>query len=389
MSQKGQSEFTFFEFFAGGGMARAGLGPRWQCRFANDIDPKKAESYCRNWGSDHFKLSDINDLEAADLPDRPDLVWGSFPCQDLSLAGRGDGLSGARSGTFWGFWNLVRDLVSSGRRPPLIVLENVCGAITSHGGRDFKALTEALTAEGYRIGALIMDGSDFLPQSRPRLFIVGVADSVELPTSAFGPLPHPAWHSKALVQAVHSLPSSVQDAWVWWHPPVPEGSRTTLADLIEVCPQGVDWNSPEQTEYLLSMMSPVNRQKIEAAQQLNRLVVGTIYRRSRPDQDGRSVQRAEVRLDGKAGCLRTPSGGSSRQTLIFIEGKNIRTRLLSPREAARLMGLPDSYMLPIKYNDAYHLAGDGLVVPVIEHLSQHLLTPIMDNHIRTQKKEAA
>ena len=100
--------------------------------------------------------------------------------------------------------------------------------------------------------------------------------------------------------------------------------------------------------------------------------MGTIYRRTR---DG--VQRAEVRFDGISGCLRTPGGGSSRQTIIVVNGNNIRTRLLSPREAARLMGLDNDYILPTRYNDAYHLAGDGVAVPVVAHLARNLFDPII------------
>jgi DNA (cytosine-5)-methyltransferase 1 len=78
-----------------------------------------------------------------------------------------------------------------------------------------------------------------------------------------------------------------------------------------------------------------------------------------------------------AGCLRTASGGSSRQTIVVVEGARVRTRLLSAREAARLMGLPDSYVLPARYNEAYHLAGDGLAVPVVAFLREHLLEPLL------------
>jgi DNA (cytosine-5)-methyltransferase 1 len=60
-----------------------------------------------------------------------------------------------------------------------------------------------------------------------------------------------------------------------------------------------------------------------------------------------------------------------------VDDGAIRTRLLSPREAARLMGLPDSYVLPKKYNEAYHLAGDGVVVPVVRFLAAHLLEPLL------------
>ena len=124
------------------------------------------------------------------------------------------------------------------------------------------------------------------------------------------------------------------------------------------------------------MMSEGNRQKVQAASQAAQRVVGTIYRRTRPDDDGVKRQRAEVRFDGVAGCLRTPGGGSSRQTIMVVEGKRVRSRLLSAREAARLMGLPDTYIMPSRYNEAYHLAGDGVCVDVVRFLAKWLLEPL-------------
>ncbi|MFM7460079.1 MAG: DNA cytosine methyltransferase, partial [Burkholderiales bacterium] len=91
---------TFYEFFAGGGMARAGLGARWECLFANDFSAKKAESYVANWGAKDLLVEDVNRLTTKHLPEHADLIWGSFPCQDLSLAGAGAGLDGERSGSF-------------------------------------------------------------------------------------------------------------------------------------------------------------------------------------------------------------------------------------------------------------------------------------------------
>ncbi|WP_310677938.1 DNA cytosine methyltransferase, partial [Burkholderia multivorans] len=71
-----------------------------------------------------------------------------------------------------------------------------------------------------------------------------------------------------------------------------------------------------------------------------------------------------------------------------IEGKRVRSRLLSPREAARLMGLPDTYQLPQNYNDAYHLAGDGVAVPVVRFLAEHVLEPLLAAALATEKKAA-
>src|SRR5260370_41461657 len=85
---------SFYEFFAGGGMVRAGLGPAWRCLFANDFDHKKSRIYRENWGDAELKTADVGSLTIHDIPLGGNLAWASFPCQDLSLAGGGAGLKG-------------------------------------------------------------------------------------------------------------------------------------------------------------------------------------------------------------------------------------------------------------------------------------------------------
>ena len=373
----------FYEFFAGGGMARAGLGSGWHCLFANDFDAKKAAAYTENWGGEHLRVGDVAALSCADLPRRADLAWASFPCQDLSLAGAGAGLEGARSSSFWPFWKLMIDLGRQARAPRLIVLENVYGALTSHGGKDFATISQALTEGGYHFGAMLMDAADFLPQSRPRLFIVAAHASLALPSHLLAPGPLPQWHPPALISACQKLSPVAQQAWRWWQLPAPPARQLELIDVIEREPSGVHWHTPQETQKLLSMMAPLHQQKVQAAQASGRLMAGAVYKRTRARR-----QCAEVRFDGTAGCLRTPAGGSSRQTLLLVEGESIRSRLLSPREAARLMGLPDSYALPANYNEAYHLAGDGVAVPVVRFLAAQLLEPLLA-FAQTHEKKAA
>lgn len=358
-------------------MARAGLGREWICLLANDIDPRKGASYAANWSDDALTIEDIAKLTTEDLPGQADLAWASFPCQDLSLAGSGAGLDGDRSGNFWPFCRLLQSLADEDRAPPLVLLENVCGALTSHGGRDFEAIGQALTKTGYRLGALVINAVHFVPQSRPRLFIVCTKANLEIPPEFVLSEPAPVWNPPALIKAYKNLPREIQAKWIWWRLPAPPDQRIDLSDLIEAEPQGVTWNTQTETNYLLSLMNPVHLQKVQAAQKAKRPIVGTVYRRTRRDGARRKIQRAEVRFDGIAGCLRTPGGGSSRQTIIIVEGEKVRSRLLSPREGARLMGLPDSYQLPDSYNQAYHLTGDGVVVPVVRFLAVNLLNKLV------------
>jgi len=367
----------FYEFFAGGGMARTGLGPGWRCLFANDFDPKKAAAYRANFGAKEMQAGDVRDVAPANLPGRADLAWASFPCQDLSLAGSGAGLKGERSGTFFPFWGVMRSLAAEARAPAIVALENVCGALSSHEGRDFEAICRTYAEAGYRAGALVVNAELFVPQSRPRLFFVGVRADLPIPRELLAEGPVAPFHTAVLRRAVDRLPPDLGAQALWWRLPEPAPRTLSLSDLIETDPQGVTWKSDAETAELLAMMSEVNLAKVEAAKLSGRRRVGTVYRRTRRNHNGAKAQRAEVRFDDVSGCLRTPAGGSSRQTILIVEGERARARLISARETARLMGLPDSYRLPAGYNDAYHLTGDGVAVDVVRHLARHIFEPLL------------
>ncbi len=253
----------------------------------------------------------------------------------------------------------MEGLVREGRAPSVIVVENVVGAITSHGGKDFANLFRMMARAGYRVGPLVMDAVRFLPQSRPRLFVVAARADLSIPGDLTRQWPTSAWHPRSLRRAWAGLPPADQSSWVWWHIPEPDPMEATLAEIIEDEPYGVKWHSEEETDRLISLMSKINRRKLREVQKDGLRRVGTVYRRTRPDESGRKVQRAEARFDDISGCLRTPVGGSSRQLILVVEGRRVRSRLLAPREAARLMGVPDDYPLPRNYNEAYHLFGDG------------------------------
>ena len=334
---------TFYEFFCGGGMARAGLEPEWGCLFANDVDPRKGAAYAANWGCEQLRIADVASLRADDFPGRADLAWASFPCQDLSLAGAGAGLDGARSGAFWGFCSAMRFLTTQRRAPRLIVLENVAGVLTSKGGADFAAICAALQGLGYRFGALTVDAAHFLPQSRPRVFIIAIRRGHSPLAWLVSPGPPPHHASTALQRAAAALPPQLAADWLWWRAPAPPRANLRLVDCLDGEPDEIRWHSVQQTERLLAALSPASRRDVEIARAGGEGAVGAVFRRTRPDGAGGVRVQAEARFDGLAGCLRTPGGGSSRQFLIVVAGDRTRTRLMNPREAARLMGLANSY----------------------------------------------
>lgn len=386
----------FYEFFAGAGMARAGLGAGWECLFANDIDLKKCATYEENWRDGVIRPADVKSLSVADLPGEPALIWGSFPCQDLSLAGAGAGLRGDRSGTFWPFWRLLSDLVDQGRAPAIIALENVAATLTSHGGKDFEALCEALVSKGYRLGARVIDAVQFVPQSRPRMFLIAVRQDVDVPSNLIGSAEAIIAADKAVATALSKMRlrsddmpalKLVLDRWINWSLPLPRRNVQSLHDIIEPNPTTVTWHSKEESIALLEQMSDLNKRKLAEARSSGKIVYGTAYRRTRVES-GRKVVRTEIRFDGVAGCLRTPSGGSSRQIVIEVKGTSTRSRLMTIREGARLMGLPEEYVLPAAYNEGYHLVGDGVAVGVVRYLAETIFEPIIDG-MRDYVRKAA
>jgi DNA (cytosine-5)-methyltransferase 1 len=266
----------------------------------------------------------------------------------------------------------VAALAAEGRPPAIVAIENVCGFLTA----GFPAIADALVCTGYRVGAIMADAALWAPQSRPRIFVVAVHRSCPIPPALRSDRPCLPWHPPALLKAVAGLSAKGCDASQWWRLPDPPPRVTSLADIIEGNAPDTPWHSRAETAALVRLMSPTNFAKIEAAQRVGCRVVMAGFRRMRGSA-GQRTQRFEARDDGLAGALRMPTGGSSRQILLVIEGAHVRSRLMSGREAMRLMGAPDTYRLPPNLNDALALAGDAVAVPVVAFLRQHLFEPLL------------
>lgn len=375
-----RKKFKFYEFFAGAGMARIGLGRKWRCLLANDISKVKTDAYSARWGTKHLDTRDIAKLVPKDLPAFADLAWASFPCQDLSQAGLGLGIGKAdrkrtRSGALWPFLKLMAKLGTERRAPSVIVLENVTGLLTANGGQDFIAICRSLKNLNYRYGAVVIDAKHFLPQSRPRIFIIAVHFSISIAHNLISEEPQSPWHTAGVIRAKEELPPSLSERWIWWAlgnaPALPS---STLSKMIGTS-SGESWHSATETKNLLSMMTSAQRKRLRDVKKGGTKKIGSVYLRMRPEDD-ENVQRAEVSFGDTLGCIRTPRGGGSRPRIIVVHKDSIRTRLLSSREAATLMGLPANYSLPESYNHAFQLIGDGVAVPVVRFLSKKLIEPL-------------
>jgi DNA (cytosine-5)-methyltransferase 1 len=374
MSMHKAAKPTALEFFAGGGLARLGLAEEFDTVWANDFDPMKAAAWTANFGPKGFEFGDIHMVDPTSLPNAA-LAWASFPCQDLSLAGDRAGLSAKRSGAFYAFVAIIRGLQAQKRAPKILVIENVSGLLTSHGGRDFAAVLSALADLGYRTGTLEIDTRDFLPQSRPRVFVIAVANDIAIPSRLCSANPQGlAFVSQALIKACSKLVPQLQAHQIWWSLPKPPPHQLNLLDVID--PGDQNWWPQAKTNTLLASLSSRHQAALAEIQRTGVASVGAVYRRTRTI-DGLKRPFAEVRFDGLAGCLRTPSGGSSRQFLLFVKGQDVRVRALNPREAMALMGVDGGYILPKSQLAALKIAGDGVAVPVVAWLSRYLLAELV------------
>lgn len=371
------------EFFAGIGLARIGLeGAGWQIVLANDLDPMKQRTYEGHFGpSPHYLLEDIHNLsrEPQRVPSVA-LAHASFPCTDLSLAGGRRGLDSGQSSAFWGFHKLLAALGE--RRPRLVLLENVTGLLSSNGGEDFRALARALHGLGYAVDAVVVDAAHFVPQSRPRLFVIGKPRGMHGDATLVEQYEPTEIRPPRLVEAMCSA------ADVSWSlaqtPPLPPYGAARLAELVQrVLIDSPQWWSRDRAEYLLSQMSDRHRAQADKMIAGKRWSYGTVFRRVR---HGRSM--AELRCDGIAGCLRTPKGGSGRQILFQAGGGEFHVRLLNATECAALMGAP-GYRVCGSLNDALFGFGDAVCVPVVTWIAEHLLAPAMEASATPQPPPSA
>jgi DNA (cytosine-5)-methyltransferase 1 len=367
---------TFAEFFAGVGLMRIGLERQgWKIAFANDICPDKYEMYAAHFedADDHFVIEDIHTLKADEVP-TVTLATASFPCNDLSLAGARAGLKGSQSSAFYGFIRVLREL--GRRRPRFVLLENVTGFLSSRSGADFRGALLELNRLGYSVDPFIVDALHFVPQSRARLFVVAELQPqdeisfVQEKVKGAGFF-ESELRPRALAEFIFNNPG------IKWRlrdlPPLPKSRRRLTSILENLQDDAPEWWNEKRTAYLLNQMSQRHRTIADRMISSAGWSFGTVFRRVRA---GGSM--AELRVDGIAGCLRTPRGGSGRQILVKAGFGEFYARLLTPRECARLMGA-DDFVISGSLNRALFGFGDAVCVPVIEWIAENYLNFAIDS----------
>lgn len=348
-------------------LAEAGVEVVW----ANDIHPMKARLYAANYPADHYVVGDVRAVRGVDLPP-VDVATASFPCTDLSLAGWRRGLAGEQSGLFWEFARVLREMGPN--RPRAVLLENVPGLATSHGGRDLRDAVARLNDLGYSCDVFQVDARWFVPQSRPRLFIVGTPEPMGQP-----PVRPDDLRPQHLVDfarrhpdlRLHASPLALA---------LPRRDTRTLADVVERIPAGDDaWWEATRTARFLASLSPLQAERLRQLHQGASVTWRTAYRRTRA-----GVAVWEVRPDPIAGCLRTARGGSSKQALVEAGEGRLRVRWMSGREYARLQGVADDFRFDdLSRNQVMFGFGDAVCVPVVAWIAREYLVPVLAAETRT------
>ncbi len=362
---------TVAEFFAGIGLARLGLeSAGFKVVWSNDYEPKKKAMYQGHFvdlpNQHTFALGDVGKVTARDLPANLSMAWASFPCTDLSLAGKGKGISDGESKTFWDFVRIIGEMKA--HAPNVVCLENVPGMASSHGGDDLRAAVRALNNLGYSVDVLSLDALRFVPQSRERLFLIGAKTPPAKRDGTVSEL-RPEY-----LQFIH------QDKTLHTHAadlPLPPGYMTGgLEHVVEnMHDDDSRWWSAERTTAAIATLSNTQARRIELLKQLKRPVYRTGYRRTR---NGKPVW--EFREDNVAGCLRTARGGSSKQALLRISEGKVKIRWMTPKEYARLMGAGAYELGAVSEAQSIYGFGDAVCVPVIGWLATQYLLPLVKGH---------
>lgn len=374
------TEKTFLEFFAGIGLVHRGLQRSgWRCVYANDICEKKQAMYLDEFpAASYFHREDIwqTDRILEEITEPAWLATASFPCTDLSLAGQQKGLQGQHSSTLFGFLAVMKRLQEIGRMPPVVMLENVTGLLTGNQGKDFEETCQAVANLGFYLDSFIVDAKHFTPQSRPRLFLVGVTKPLLPPQPPT--LRHPLWHARnkqrqgtssaRLYEAMRKI--QLPTGWLAFNLPELPPEQRHLASVIEL-DEKQDWWSEAEVRKHFERMSDLHRGRVETLMKSKQLSVGAMFRRIRA-----GTTRAEVRFDGLAGCLRTAKGGSGKQIVVVIEAGKLKMRWMSPLEYARLQGVPD-FNICRPRNQSLTGFADAVCVPAIEWIAQHVLNPLI------------
>ena len=341
------SDFRVLDLFAGiGGIRRGFAQAGGHSVFSSEWNEFSTRTYRANYGFAEKMAGDITQVSVDGIPEC-DVVLAGFPCQPFSVAGvskkrslgRETGFRDKTQGTL--FFDVAR--IIAAKQPAAFLLENVKNLTSHDRGRTFKVILDALKNElGYEVHWKVIDGQNFVPQHRERIYIVGFRSKTDF---TWDDLKFPA-HKPVLADILHKTDGS--EPYLQW-----DGDQYFDFEHNKV--QDRYTLTPRLWQYLQDYKA-----KHEA------LGHGFGYGLVTPDMVSRTLS-ARYHKDGSE---------------ILIDQGGDRPRRLTPRECARLMGYPDDFRIPVSDTQAYQQFGNSVVVPAIAEIAR-----IMRPHILKVMRE--
>ncbi len=287
-----------------GGLDKGFMDTGYDIIWANDFDKFAVQTYKANFG-DHIVSGDINEIPLEDIPDC-DVLIGGFPCQPFSMMGQQKGFEDTRGTLFFRIAEIISDKIEKGRKPKVIILENVRSLTTHRNGETYGEIHRVLQdVLGYKVFRDILNSADFgVPQTRNRTYIVCFDN-----------------------QTVNYIFPKTQEL------------HKTLQDLLEHDVDSKYYLSDRILPTILSNGTGGYQAKSEIDLKIARPLCATMAKMHRACQDNYVTQ-------------------------------NGRIRRLTPRECARLQGFDDSFVIPVSDCQAYKQFGNAVTVNVSRAVAQ-------------------
>ncbi len=332
--------FRFIDLFAGIGGLRLGFEKAGgTCVFTSEWDSYAQRTYNANFPSEAEIAGDITKIDEEAIPDHEVLLAG-FPCQPFSIAGvskknslnRPHGFADETQGTL--FFDVAR--IIKAKKPDIIVLENVKNLRSHDKGNTFRVISKVLQEDlGYTIDDRIFDGRHWVPQHRERVVIVGFRD----PT----------------LFALENID-------------IPSTKQTTIGSILHTSNGTEPRLEHDGDRYFDHQRRKVHDKYTLSDHLWNYLQAYAAKHRSLGNGFGFGL----VNEDSVARTLsaRYYKDGSE---ILIDQGRTRNPRRLTPREAARLMGYPDDFVIPVSDTRAYKQFGNSVIVPLFEDIAAYLV----------------
>lgn len=418
------AHFSFADLFAGIGgfrIALERLGGR--CLGFSEIDKKAIETYRRNFVGEENELGSVSKLD--ELPFKPDLITGGVPCQSWSCIGKRLGFNDPR-GRLW--FDAIR--IVSRNQPKAFIFENVKGLYDHRNKDNLDFIVRKLTEAGYSVKYQLMNSFDFgLPQSRERIYLVGIRNDLASVLRGEYEFPRPICRHPPLSEFLDGFPISKNGQVELFGDCELNSENDTLEDFFVLCDtrgglnavHSWDLQDVSEEEALICDCLMRNRRRkkygdkdgnplsaeilssllpngIVSKERLDNLVgrkilkfvegigyefvnskissgIGGVYRIYMPDTKLFPTLTATGMNDYVSTTGIPFSEDSVQRKKEFIEQiyNPGNYRMISPREAARLQGFPECFLLPAKKSVAIHQLGNAVSVPVVFEIANQIL----------------